>query len=322
VRVSFHEYDIYTCGPWCQGPALAQVLSLLAGYDLQALGHNSPAYVHLLTEALKLTFADRERYYGDPEFVDVPMQALLSEAYATERRQLIQPDKAQPGMPPAGVPGRGNGAAVPWRGLHPMPEPAMTDRLDTSYLCVVDQQGNVFSATPSDGCTQAPVVPGTGLVVSTRGSQSWAVEGHASAVAPGKRPRLTPCPAMVFKSGKLFMPLGTPGGDVQCQSMLQVFLNIAVFGMPPQAAIEAPRFATYSYPGSFEPHAYQPDELRIERRLAEEVGDTLAGKGHKIVTWPDWTWKAGGVCAITIDHASGVLAAGADPRRTSYAMGW
>jgi gamma-glutamyltranspeptidase/glutathione hydrolase len=322
VRISFHEYDIYTCGPWCQGPALAQVLSLLAGYDLQALGHNSPAYVHLLTEALKLTFADRERYYGDPEFVDVPMQALLSEEYAAERRQLIQLDKAQPGMPPAGVPGRGNGAAVPWRGLHPMPEPAMTARLDTSYLCVVDRQGNVFSATPSDGCTQAPVVPGTGLVISTRGSQSWAVKGHASAVAPGKRPRLTPCPALVFKHGKPFMPLGTPGGDVQCQSMLQVFLNIAVFGMLPQAAIEAPRFATYSYPGSFEPHAYQPDELRIERRLAIEVGDTLAGKGHKIVTWPDWTWKAGGVCAITIDQASGVLAAGADPRRTSYAIGW
>jgi gamma-glutamyltranspeptidase/glutathione hydrolase len=322
VRVSFHEYDIYTCGPWCQGPVLAQVLSLLAGYDLQALGHNSPAYVHVLTEALKLTFADRERYYGDPEFVDVPMQALLSQEYAAERRQLIQLDKAQTGMPPAGVPGRGNGAAVPWRGLSPMPEPAMTDLLDTSYLCVVDQQGNVFSATPSDGCTQAPVVPGTGLVVSTRGSQSWAVEGHASAVAPGKRPRLTPCPAMVFKNGKPYMPLGTPGGDVQCQSMLQVFLNVAVFGMLPQAAIEAPRFSTYSYPGSFEPHAYQPDELRIERRLAEQVGTTLADKGHKVVTWPDWTWKVGGVCTITIDHESGVLAAGADPRRMSYAIGW
>ena len=214
-----HEYDhLRSVVP---GTGAGSGLALLAGYDLQALGHNSPAYVHLLTEALKLTFADRERYYGDPEFVDVPMQALLSEEYAAERRQLIQLDKAQPGMPPAGVPGRGNGAAVPWRGLHPMPEPAMTDRLDTSYLCVVDRQGNVFSATPSDGCTQAPVVPGTGLVISTRGSQSWAVEGHASAVAPGKRPRLTPCPALVFKHGKPFMPLGTPGGDVQCQSMLR-----------------------------------------------------------------------------------------------------
>ena len=322
VRARFHEYDVYTCGPWCQGPVLAQALTLLADYDLRALGLNSPAYVHVLTEALKLAFADRERYYGDPEFVDVPIEALLSTDYARERRGLIHPDKAHAGMPPAGAPGRGNGAAVPWRGLQPAMEPAGTDLLDTSYLCVVDRDGNVFSATPSDGCTQAPVVPGTGFVVSTRGSQSWAVDGHASSVAPGKRPRLTPCPAMVFKQGKPYMPIGTPGGDVQCQSMLQVFLNVAVFGMLPQAAIEMPRFATYSYPGSFEPHAYQPDELRVERRLAETVGGALADKGHRVVTWPDWTWKAGGVCAITIDPSSGVLSAGADPRRTSYALGW
>lgn len=322
VRASFHEYDIYTCGPWCQGPALAQAVALLEGYDLKAMGHNSPAYVHLITEALKLVFADRERYYGDPEFVDVPMQGLLSKAYVEARRRLIHMDKAHPGMPPAGDPRHANGAVEPWRGLRAAPEPATVDTLDTSYVCVVDKQGNVFSCTPSDTCMSAPVVPGTGMVVSTRGSQSWAVEGHASAVAPGKRPRLTPCPAMVFKNGKPFMPLGTPGGDVQCQAMLQVFLNIAVFGMAPQAAIEAPRFATYSYPGSFEPHAYQPDELRIEARLAAEVGDALAGKGHTVVTWPDWTWKAGGVCTITIDHARGVLAAGADLRRMSYAIGW
>jgi gamma-glutamyltranspeptidase/glutathione hydrolase len=117
------------------------------------------------------------------------------------------------------------------------------------------------------------------------------------------------------------MPLGTPGGDVQCQAMLQVFLNIAVFGMAPQAAIEAPRFSTYSYPGSFEPHDYHPDELRIERHLAIQVHGALADKGHQVVTWPDWTWKAGGVCTITIDQARGLLAAGADPRRMSYAIG-
>src|SRR5262249_29745159 len=187
---------------------------------------------------------------------------------------------------------------------------------------IVDRQGNVFSATPSDGCTQAPVVPGTGLVISTRGSQSWAVEGHASAVAPGKRPRLTPCPAMVLKNGKPFMPLGTPGGDVQCQSMLQVFLNVAVFGMLPQAAIEAPRFATYSYPGSFEPHAYQPDELRVERRPVPPGRSAPRGQGHPGRALPAWAGEAGGVCAVTIDRERGVLSAGADPRRTSYAIGW
>ena len=231
------------------------------------------------------------------------------------------PRRAHAGMPPAGDPRRGNGSAAPWSHLTPA-QPAGVETLDTTYVCAVDRRGNIFSATPSDGCLSAPVTPGTGLGVSSRGSQSWVVEGHPSSVAPGKRPRLTPCPAIVFKDGKPFMPLGTPGGDVQCQAMLQVFLNVAVFGMAPQAAIEAPRFATYSYPGSFEPHEYHADELRIERGLAAEVGDAMTGKGHKVVTWPDWTWKAGGVCTITIDHASGVLAAGADPRRMGYAIGW
>src|SRR5262245_16744394 len=292
VRARYRDYEVFTCGPWCQGPVLAQVLTLLEPYDLAALGHNSPAYFHLIAEALKLVFADRECYYGDPEHVDVPMAALLAPAYAEARRRLIDPARAHAGMPPAGDPRGGHAAAAPWRHVVPA-EPAGVETLDTTYVCAVDRRGNIFSATPSDGCLSAPVTPGTGLGVSSRGSQSWAVEGHASSVAPGKRPRLTPCPAIVFRRGKPFMPLGTPGGDVQCQAMLQVFLNIAVFGMDAQAAIEAPRFATYSYPGSFEPHDYHPDELRIERRLAAHLGDALAGRGHRVVTWPDWTWRAG-----------------------------
>lgn len=322
VHVSFREYDVYTCGPWCQGPVLAQVLTLLDGYDLKSLGHNSPAYVHLLTEALKLVFADRERYYGDPEFVDVPMNALLSPEYAEARRGLINPDRAHVGMPAAGDSWHGNGAADTSAQTVLQAGGTATETLDTTYVCAVDRYGNVFSATPSDTCMSAPVTPGTGLVISTRGSQSWVAEGHASAIAPGKRPRLTPCPAIIFKNGRPFMPIGTPGGDVQCQAMLQVFLNVAVFDMQPQQAVEAPRFATYSYPGSFEPHDYFPDEVRIERRLANTVGDTLAGKGHRVVAWSDWNWRAGAVCTITINHDTGVLAAGADPRRMSYAIGW
>ena len=323
VSARFHEWEVFTCGPWCQGPVLAQALTLLEGDDLRALGHNSPAYVHLITEALKLAFADRERYYGDPEFVDVPMQGLLAPEYAAARRRRIDPRRAHQGMPPAGDPRAVSGAAgaVPWTRLTP-PQPAVAETLDTTYVCAVDRRGNVFSATPSDGCLNAPITPGTGLGISSRGSQSWAVEGHPSAVAPGKRPRLTPCPAIVFRDGKPFMPLGTPGGDVQCQAMLQVFLNVAVFGMEAQAAIEAPRFATYGYPGSFEPHEYHADELRIERRLAAQVGDALTAQGHKVVTWPDWTWKAGGICTITIDPTTGVLGGAADPRRMGYALGW
>lgn len=322
VQVRFREYDIFTCGPWCQGPVLAQVLTLLDAYDLEALEHNSPAYVHVLTEALKLVFADRERYYGDPEFVEVPMQAMLSREYAEVRRQRIDLAIAHRGMPPAGDPWQCSEAATPWDPAMFIQGTAVTETLDTTYVCTVDRHGNVFSATPSDTCMGAPVTPGLGLTISTRGSQSWVVEGHASAIGPGKRPRLTPCPALVFKHGKPFMPLGTPGGDVQCQAMLQVFLNVAIFGMAPQAAVEAPRFATYSFPGSFEPHDYLPDELRIERRLAAQIGDVLAEKGHQVVTWPDWAWRAGAVCNITIDRQRGVLAAGADPRRMSYAIGW
>ena len=322
VAVQFHDYTIYTCGPWCQGPVLGQVLQLLHPYDLQRLGHNSLEYVHLLTEALKLAFADREAFYGDPEFVSVPIDELLSPRYAAARRGLIDGNRAHPGMPPAGqdllLDVGGNPTNAPSFEVGS----ASANTPDTTYVCVVDGQGNVFSATPSDGCLNGPVTPGTGLGISTRGSQSWVLEGHASAVAPGKRPRLTPCPALIFKNGRPYMPLGTPGGDVQCQAMLQVFLNVAVFGMSPQAAIEAPRFATYSFPGSFEPHDYLPGELRVEGRLNSEIGEGLAEKGHHVIDWPDWTWMAGGVCAITIDHDRGLLAAGADPRRMGYAIGW
>ena len=206
VRTGFHEYEIYTCGPWCQGPVLAQAVSLLEGYDLPALGHNSPAYVHLLTETLKLAFADRERYYGDPEFVDVPMQGLLSREYAEARRRLIDPDKAHAGMPPAGDPGNVNGSATPWSGLVAA-QPTAAETLDTTYVCAVDRRGNIFSATPSDGCMSAPVTPGTGLGISSRGSQSWVVDGHPSSVAAGKRPRLTPCPSLSARLAKGGLPV-------------------------------------------------------------------------------------------------------------------
>ena len=129
---------------------------------------------------------------------------------------------------------------------------------DTSYLCVIDRDGNAFSCTPSDGSDKTPIIPGVGILCSGRGTQSWSDPSHPCSVAPGKRPRLTPNPAMAFKNGRVYMPFGTPGGDVQCQAMLQVFLNINVFGMAPQAAVEAPRFAGYSFPGSFEPHPYYP----------------------------------------------------------------
>lgn len=315
----FDGYEVWSCGFWCQGPALLQMLNILAGVDLQALGHNSPAYIHVVTEVMKLAFADREAYYGDPRHVKIPAEGLLDPAYGELRRGLLDERRAWPEMPPPGDPA-GRQAVLPsWTG--PAGTGAGRSNLDTSYIAVVDKDGNAFSATPSDVSTDTPVIPGTGLAVSSRGSQSWLVPEHPSAVAPGKRPRLTPNPAMVFRDGRLVMPFGTPGGDVQAQAMLQVLLNVLVFGMTPQLAVEAPRFATQSFPDSFWPHRYFPGRLTLEGRIPDGTVDVLAGRGHKVARWPDWEWRAGAVCLVRVDEA-GVRWAAADPRRDSYAVAW
>jgi gamma-glutamyltranspeptidase / glutathione hydrolase len=314
-RRRFGDLEVFTCGAWCQGPVLLQTLALLEGTDLAGLGHNSADYIHRLTEALKLAFADREAYYGDPAMIDVPLATLISQEYAAERRKLIRPDHAWPEMPPAGDLGRGLGHFARASG-DPNPEP------DTSYVCVADRHGNLFSATPSDGSYGSPVVPGTGLIPSNRGSQSRPDPRHPAGVMPGKRPRLTPNPALAIKGGDRFLPFGTPGGDVQSQAMLQVLLNLFTFGQDVQGAIESPRFASYSYPSSFAPYDYYPGRLAIEARIPEPVIAELARRGHEIQRWPDWIWTAGAVCAIDVDRKRGVMEAGADPRRAAYALGW
>jgi gamma-glutamyltranspeptidase/glutathione hydrolase len=314
-RRRFGDLEVFTCGAWCQGPVLLQTLALLEGSDFEGLGHNSADYIHRLAEALKLAFADREAYYGDPVQIEVPLATLISEEYAAERRQLIRADRAWPEMPPPGDLGR---QARHFRASpgDPNPEP------DTSYVCVADRFGNLFSATPSDGSYGSPVVPGIGLIPSNRGSQSRPDPRHPSGVAPGKRPRLTPNPALAIKGRDQFLPFGTPGGDVQTQAMLQVLLNLFVFGHDVQSAIEAPRFASYSYPSSFAPYDYYPGRLNVEGRIPEPVVAELKRRGHKIHRWPDWVWLAGAVCAIRVDKTRGVLEAGADPRRAAYALGW
>ncbi|MBY0336011.1 MAG: gamma-glutamyltransferase family protein [Acetobacteraceae bacterium] len=315
--VRFAGAEVFTCGPWCQGPVLGQALNLLDPSALRGMGHNTPAYLHTITEALKLAFADREAHYGDPRFVDVPLETLLSEAYAAERRKLIDPDRAWPEMPPAGLRGGLAGAGS----VRLENAPASLPR-DTSYICVVDRWGNTVSATPSDVSNDTPVVPGTGLCPSSRGSQSWTTPGHPSRLAPGKRPRLTPAPAMAVAEGRFVLPFGTPGGDVQKQAMVQALCNMLLWGMDPQEAVEHPRVATYSFPDSFEPHAYYPNRLCIEARIPRETGEALAAKGHDVHWWPERIWRAGAVCAIQADLERGVMTAGADPRRPGYALGW
>jgi gamma-glutamyltranspeptidase / glutathione hydrolase len=323
LSIKYRGYDFYGCQPWCQGPVALQVLSILEGYDLRSLGQNSADTLHLVLEALKAAFADRERYYGDPRFVDVPTAGLLHPDYAAEWRGRISLDRAFPGMPEPGDPRRyaGDGLALAGAYRAPVPSNGLVEP-DTSYLCVVDEQGNVFSATPSDGGGASPIIPGLGFIVSGRGVQSWLDPEHPSAIAPRKRPRLTPSPGLIMRDGAVFAPFGTPGLDVQPQAMVQLAVNLIDFGMEPQAAIEAPRVASYSFPASSHPHPYSPGLVRAEGRLAAETLAELARRGHKVESWGDFAAQAGALCTIVADQERGFLTGAADPRRMAYAMGW
>ena len=316
IRVTYRDYELYGCGPWSQGPTLPIALKILEGYDVKALGHNSVEYLHLITEALKAAFSDRHHHIGDPDFYPVPIERLLSDEHATAWRDRIDLNRACPEMPARSDVGSRNGHE-PSRtapGLVTLPP-------DTSYVAVVDSEGNVFSATPSDGFS-VPIIPGLGFVVSPRGSQSWLDPEAPASVQPGKRPRLTTNPFILFKDGKPVMPFGTPGADVQPQAMLQFVLNVTEFGMDPQEAAEAPRLSTYSFPLTSDPHPYIPNLLKVEERMGREVFEGLAAKGHDVAAWPDWHPAAGSVCGIWIDREKGTLTAGADPRRVAYALGW
>jgi gamma-glutamyltranspeptidase/glutathione hydrolase len=319
-RTTFGEHEVLTGGFWGQGPVLLQMVNLLAPLDLAALGRAPVAYAHHLVEAMKLAFADREAYYGDPRHVDVPAAGLLSPTYADARRRLLDATRATPDLPPPGDP-RGGGAVAADVVTGPHRAGSAGGVLGTSYIAVVDAAGNAFSCTPSDVSTDTPVIPGLGFPISSRGSQSWLDPAHPSAVASGKRPRITQCPALVLRDGRAALVLGTPGGDVQPQAMLQVLLNLLVFARSPQDAVEAPRLETRSMPDSFWPHGYTPGRLRVEAALAAEIGEPLRRLGHGVEVVEERDWQMGSACLIRID-AHGVRWAAADPRRDSYALAW
>ncbi|MEJ0019459.1 MAG: gamma-glutamyltransferase [Acetobacteraceae bacterium] len=320
--IRFGEFDVFGCGAWSQGPMVLEALNILEGLDLRGMGHNSTGYIHAVTEALKLAAADREVYFGDPDFVDVPLEALLSKDYAARRRALFDPAKAWPGMPPAGEVG---GVSIPaWR---PDPSSGMAleiaaTRPETSFLCVADRHGNVFAATPSDPAISGAMVPGTGITPSLWGSRGYTGDGHPARVGPGRRPRMSANPAIAIKPGEMVIPFGSPGSEVLGQAMVQVFLNQAVFGMDPQSACEAPRFASYSWPESALPHSYRPGHLCVEEDVGRPTGEALAALGHRVEWWPERKYLAGSVCTIQSDLRAGIKWAGADPRRTAYAIGW
>lgn len=321
TRARFGDYELYGCGPWCQGPMILSAAQILSGLDLAAMGHNSAAYIHAVAEALKLSAADREAYFGDPAHVDVPLDRLLDPGYSAARREMIDSNRAIPGLP---EPGEIDGFNIPtWQ-----PDPSSGPRQnsvnthETSYFCIIDSEGSLFSATPSDPTVSGAVVPGTGITTSRWGTRAHTGAQHPARVGPGWRPRMSANPMLAIKPGEAMIPIGSPGSEVLGQAQLQVMLNMLVFGMSPQVAVEAPRFASYSWPASALPHSYHPARLNVERDVGDDVGATLAGMGHDIQWWPEQMWRAGSVCTILADLASGVLHAGADPRRTACAVGW
>jgi gamma-glutamyltranspeptidase / glutathione hydrolase len=322
VKTTYRGYEVYACGPWCQGPVVPQTLNILEQYDLAGKGRFSAEVYHLILEALKASFADRDRYYGDPRFVDVPIDGLLSKAYAKHWQERIDLRMATPGMPEPGDawPFSGGQERSPSRWKYPDPSDGEVEP-DTSYVCVVDRWGNAFSATPSDGVTGSPLVDGMGFIISSRGMQSWLDPNHPSCLAPGKRPRLTPAPGMVLRDGRLVMPYGTPGNDMQPQAMVQFLVNVIDYQMNPQQAMDAPRCATFSFPRSSDPHPYTPGLCYLESRVDPRVPEALLRMGHQLRAWPAWTKGAGSLGAIQVDYERGVLHGAADPRRMAYAIG-
>jgi gamma-glutamyltranspeptidase/glutathione hydrolase len=322
VATDYRGYRMYKNASSTQGPAELFVLNLLEGYDLKALRLNSAEYIHASAEAVKLGFADRDKYLGDTDFIRIPFEGLLSKQYAGERRKLIDMQKAslelRPGVAEKFVPG-----------MEPLERP-MDFKLagnadhegDTSYIAVVDQDRNMVSLTPSlhSGFGTNVVMGELGFTFNCRGDYYSLVPGQANALAPGKRPRSTLQSTLVMKDGRPLMVLGSPGGDDQCMRTMQTFLNMVEFGMNIQQAIEAPRWTTRAFPASPFPHTMYPGDLGVEDRIPEAVRKALIARGHKLrVSGP---WSLGANAGIVVDPASGVLSAGADPRCDAYALAW
>jgi gamma-glutamyltranspeptidase/glutathione hydrolase len=312
ATLDYQGYTVCKTGPWGQGPVLLQQLALLAGFDLADLDPGSAEYVHTVVECSKLAFADREAFYGDPGFVDVPLDRLLSSEYNDDRRALVG-DEASGELRPGGgrLPTLVDAEATVGAG-----EPT---RGDTVHLDVADRFGNLVSATPSGGWLQSsPVIGPLGWPLGTRAQMFWLEEGLPASLEPKKRPRTTLSPSIALRGGDPYLAFGTPGGDQQDQWSLHVLLNHVHFGLDLQAAIDHPDFHTDHFPSSFHPRQYEPRSLAIEGRYGREVLDDLRDRGHDVLEAPDWA--LGRVSAVA--REDGMLKAGANPRgMQGYAVG-
>ncbi len=326
---SYEDYVFYTNGTWTQGAVLPMALQILEGMDLRSMSHNSPEYVHTLLQAIELTMADREAWFGDPNFVNVPVEGLLSKQFAAERREAMTPEMVFGKMPEPGNPLELQRKVLPLKS-YKTPVVVASNQgtaafgifqdIDTSYLAVTDSKGNSVSLTPSD-FPQSPMVPGTGLCLGIRMTQFRLDPDHPAALAPGKRPRVTPNAVMVTRDNELFMTFGTPEGDQQPQALLQVFLNMVVFGMDIQQAIEAPRFRSRNFPDSFSPHNYRPGVVQLEKSLNDLVGTDLEKMGYTVEVVEDFHHTMGAAGAIIRNKDTGKLIGGADPRQENWAAG-
>ena len=317
LSTTYHGYTVYKPSFWSQGPTLIETLNMLEGYDLRSMKLNSAEYLHTLAEVLKLAYADRDTYYGDPAFV-APPASLLTKEYAAARRQLV-----------------GRGASIEFRpgdvpgvkGTHPSASDILRVRIDddlmardTTCINAVDKDGVMFSATPSGAWLPSVIAGDTGIPLTQRAQSFLLVPGHPNELAAGKRPRVTLSPTLVTRNGRPAFTLSTPGGDNQDQALVQILLNMVEFGMNPEAAIEAPRIQTRHLVSSFDNHAMNPGDLILDERIPVSVYTELTERGHRTSGASRWNSGANPVAIRVLPN--GVIEAGADPYGYRVAQAW
>jgi len=329
LRITYKGVDVYECPPNSQGFVMLQALNILEGLNVRYLRHNSAPYLHAVTESLKLAFADRNKFVGDPKFVtDIPMREMLSKEYAAARRVLISPDRAIDGQAPPGNPRQPTSTSAPPPAYAATGGPADVSVVrgaaedgHTTYLAVVDKDRNMVSVTSSllSLFGSGHIVEGAGFMLNNRMAYYSLDEGDPNVLRPGKRVRQTINPALALKGGKPYMVFGTPGADTQPQAQLQFFLNVVEFGMNVQQALEASSVVTTSFSSSYYPHAAE-GTLQVPASLPKHVLDELVAMGHKLDIRS--IRGVGSVKAILVHPASGVLMGGVSPTRDSYVMAY
>ena len=325
ASVGYAGLTVCKTGPWGQGPVFLQQLQLLAGLGLGEMAPGGVDHIHTVVECAKLAFADREAWYGDPDFAEVPLADLLSPQYAAQRRALVgqaasgdlrpgSPGGRRPVLPDFATAPRHDAAAGPWAG-----EPTLAHSGDTCHVDAADRFGNLVAATPSGGWLHSsPVIPGLGFCLGTRAQMFALTPGLPNSLAPGKRPRTTLSPSLALRDGEPYLAFGTPGGDQQDQWSLSFFLNHVQFGMNLQEAIDAPAFHTCHFPSSFWPRESFPAAVDVEERAGPEVIEGLRARGHEVTVSPPWS--LGRVSAVARD--GGMLYAAANARgMQGYASG-